>query len=245
MDDFLSEKITDAAQMICEKDYENAKNILNGIIDGNSNLALPHNYLGIIAWEESRWEDSYESFKKALVLDNKNEDALNNLVDAALKLRRIDKIIPIIETAVQENPEESELAEVYKALSNKEIDIYKCDRALFIGRYDPLVEEGDDLVKIGDYMGARKKYLESHDVSGTSAEAYNGLGMVLFSEGEYEEAFLLFSESIKDNPTKTDTFLNLIDSARYCGKDKEALEIYETFAAEYPHLEEIREHIEN
>ena len=240
MTDALSEKITDAAQKICDKDYSNAMLILTDIIDEDPDCALAYNYLGIIAWEESRWEDSYGLFKEAVTLDNKNEDAINNLIDAALKLHKIADILPLVEGAVQENPQSEELVETYKVLSDKDNDIYKCDRALHIGWYNPLIEEGNNFVEVGDYTEARKRYILAIDTVGPSAEAYNGLGMIQFSEKEYREAFLLFFESIKNNPTNTDTFLNLFDSARYCDKEEDALQIYEAFAAEYPHLEQIR-----
>ncbi|MDR0304134.1 MAG: tetratricopeptide repeat protein [Chitinispirillales bacterium] len=241
MTDAISDKIVDAAQKICDKDYKNAMSILVDVIDEDPNCALAYNYLGIIAWEESRWEDSYGLFKEAATLDKGNEDAINNLIDSAFKLHKIEDIIPIVETAAQENPQSEELTGIYKTLSDKTNDIYKCDRALHIGWYNPLIEAGDNFAQSGNYDEARRKYIEAFDTSGPSAEAYNGLGIIQFNAKEYREAFLLFFESIKMNPTNIDTFLNLFDSAKNCGEEETALQIYETLAAEYSHLKRLKE----
>jgi tetratricopeptide (TPR) repeat protein len=241
MTDLQAEKFANAAQKICDKDYGNAMSILVEIIDEDPNCSLAYNYLGIIAWEEGRWEDCYGLFKEAVILDNKNEDAINNLIDSAVKLHKIGDIIPLVEKSVYENPENDELAEIYKVLTDKNTDIYKCDRALHIGWYNPLVEEGNDLIKRGCYEEARVKYIEAFDTVGPSAEAYNGLGVVLFNAKEYRDAFLLFFESLKNNPTNIDTFFNFFDSAKSCGEEENALKVYEMLAAEYPHLEQIRE----
>jgi tetratricopeptide (TPR) repeat protein len=241
MTDLQNEKIAGAAQKICDKDYKNAMSILVEIIDEIPDCALAYNYLGIIAWEEKRWEDCYGLFKEAVTLDNKNEDAINNLVDAAFKLHKINDIMKLVEKSVHENPESKELSEIYNVLSDKDNDIYKCDRALYIGYYHPLIEEGDNLIKQGSYDEARVKYIEAFDAAGPSAEAYNGLGIVSFNAREYRDAFLLFFESLKNNPTNIDTFLNFFDSAKSCGEEETALKVYDMLVAAYPHLEQIRE----
>jgi tetratricopeptide (TPR) repeat protein len=241
MTDIHAEKIAQAEEKIRNEDYTNAISMLLEVIDEDSRVAAAYNDLGIIAWQQSRWEDAYGLFKEAVTLDNSKEDTVNNLLDAAFKLHKVEEIAALIETAAKDNPDNPETAMIYKAVSDKDNEIYKCLRALLIGYYNPLIEAGDNFIKNGEYLEALKKYIEAFDTAGPSAEVYNGLAIVQFCAKEYYEAFLLFFELLKLNPINRDTFLNLFDSARECGQEETALQIYEILSAEYPQLEQLRE----
>jgi tetratricopeptide (TPR) repeat protein len=240
----FEKKIAEVEEQIRDKDYGNAMTALLDIIDKDPKFALAYNNLGIIAWEESRWVDAFVLFKEAMNLDNSSEDFATNLLDAALKLHKIDEVKAIFEKAAFDNPKSTNITGINKAINDSENDIYKSMRALTIGYWHPLLEEADKLLQEGEYMAAAAVYIEHADNIGICAEVYNGLGIVQFGNQEYEEAVSLFFEALKLNPLNTDTFLNLFDAAKECGQEEDALKIYETLVKDYPELEDIRKDAE-
>jgi len=244
MFELIELKIAEAEKKIRNQEYGEAIAVLLEVIDENPKFALAYNDLGIIAWEQSRWYDAFGLFREAVNLENSRGDFANNLLDAALKLRKIEDTREIFAKAAADNPDNSEIAEIYKAISDPNNDIYMSVRALSIGYWHPLIEKGDNHIKNGEHIDALTAYIEHADTVGASAEAYNGLGIVQFSAKEYDEAFNLFFESLKINPINRDVFLNLFDSAKECGQEDAALQIYETLVKNYPLLEEIRSETE-
>ena len=239
-----NQRIEEAEEKIRNKEYSEAITSLLEIVDNDPKFAPAYNYLGIIAWEQSRWNDAFGLFREAVILDNSKEDSVNNLLDSAFRLHKIDEIKPILDKAAADNPENRDFAEISKAINDPENDIYQSIRALTIGYWHPLIEEGDNLIKEGEYLEAARAYLDHLENVGICAGAYNGLGIVQFNAKEYKEAFGLFFEALKLNPLNTDTFLNLFDAAVECGLQETALEAYEILVKQYPHLEEIRHETE-
>lgn len=233
-------KFLEAEEKIRNKEYMEAIAGLLEIVDEYPKFAPAYNYLGVVSWEQSRWNDAFGLFREAVILDNSQTDFINNLLDAALKLHKIDDVKEIFEKAAADNPENDEITEIYRAISTPDNDIYLSVRALTIGYWHPLIEEGDNHIKNGEYIEAAKAYIEHIEKIGACAEAYNGIGIVEFNAKEYEQAFWLFFDALKINPLNNDTFLNMFDAAVECGQQETALQAYETLVKEYPQLEEIR-----
>jgi tetratricopeptide (TPR) repeat protein len=238
-------KITDAEEKIRNEDYANAIALLIEIIDADPKYAIAYNDLGVISWKQSKWTDAFGLFKAAVNANNSNPDFVSNLLDAALKLHKIEEVKVIFEKAAADNPENPVITDIYKAINNPENDVYRSIRAFNIGYWHPLIEKGDNFIQNGEYMEAARAYIEHADTVGLCSEVYNGLGIVQFNAQKYEEAFSLFLDSLKINPINTDTFLNMFDAAKECVLEEDALQIYETLAKEYPQLEEIRDETED
>jgi tetratricopeptide (TPR) repeat protein len=233
-----------AEEYISKNDLPSAAKILVDIVSKDPSNWRAYNNLGILCWVQKAWEDAWMMFKKSATLKPDYCDALINLFDGALKLRRIKEALPYFERALEINPDLEEIKIIRDSIINQGEDIYKSERALVVGVYHSGVEEAQKLISEGKFFSAMEKLLKINDEEGPSAEVYAGLGIISFHQKRYEDAYRLFLESIKLNPTSRDNFLNLLDSAKACGKVEEAKQIFKSYAENFSFLNTIAEEFE-
>lgn len=240
----FEEENQQAEQFISSGDLPAAARILVSIVEKDPQNARAFNNMGIISWMQKAWHDAYYSFARAVELRPDFSDALVNLFDAALKLRKIDEVTPLFEKAAQLAPESEEINVIHESIKEQGEEIYLSERGLIIGTYNPKIEEADKLVEDGQLYKAMQLYLEVNDTEGASAEAFGGLGVVSYYQKRYKDAFTLFIESIKINPLNADMYLNLIDAAREAGLATEAVQIFKAYLQEFPALEKLQPEFE-
>ena len=183
-------------------------------------------------------------FIKSVSLKHDYSDALINLFDAALKLRRIDKVTTVFEQALSTDPSLEEVRIIIDSIHDQGDDIYNSERALHIGTHNPKIDEANNLLGEGKLFGAMEKFLAVLDNDGPNAEAFSGLGVISFYQKRYEDAFALFMESLKLNPTSSENFFNLLDAAKQCGKVPLARQVFDIYRKELPSLNDIAEDFE-
>jgi tetratricopeptide (TPR) repeat protein len=229
-----------AERHISEGNLPAAAAILVKIVEQDNSNFRAFNNLGILSWAQKAWNDAFVMFGKSAAVKPDYPDALVNLYDAALKLKRAARILPALKKAVTINPSLEEIKILADSIELQGDDVYQSERALQIGFYNPLIEEADKLLADGKLNEAMAKYLESNDTQGPSAEAYSGLGVISYYQKRYIDALTLFVESIKLNPAKPETFLNLLDAAKNCGKTDYAKQVYAIYSKELQVLEGIK-----
>lgn len=237
---FVEENIQ-AEALISAGDLAGAARQLVEIIGKDHSNFRAYNNVGIVSWSREAWEDAYSMFKKSVTIKPDYTDALINLFDGALKLRRISEILPYFEAALKINPDLSEVRVIRDGIVAQGNGIYNSERGLLVGAYNPRVDEAQKLIAEGKLFLAMDKLLKIHDEEGPSAEVFSGLGVVSFYQKRFADAFSLFFESIKLNPTSRDNFLNLLDAAKSCGKTKEAKDIFAVYCKDFPFLSSISE----
>ena len=233
-----------AEEHIAVSNLPAAAAILVKIVEQDEANWRAFNNLGIISWMQQAWSDAYAMFEKAVTLKPDYTDALVNLYDAALKLRRADRILPLLKKALEINPGLEEISILADSIEQQGDDVYKSQRALMIGVYNPLIEEANKLLEDGKINEAMAKYLEANDTQGPSAEAFCGLGIVSYYQKRYMDAFTLFLESIKLNPANPDTFINMLDAAKNCNKVEEAKKIFDVYSREIASLRTLADEFE-
>lgn len=232
-----------AENFIVDDNLPEAATILLDIIDRSPNNSRAYNNLGVIAWKQDNWYDSFGLFKHALELQNDYADAASNLFDLALKTRKIDEVRDLILKAAALLPSNEELEDIALGLHEEGDNIYFCGRALQQGYYHPDLELADSLVSEGKLVEASTMYFKVLDEQGDLAEVYNGLGVINFHEKRYSDAFALFTEALKKNPCNRDMFMNLFDAAKEIDHVKHAVDIYYTCRKEYPQLAELEDFV--
>ncbi len=233
------EENSHAETAIANGQIQDATQILLSIIDKDSSNWRAYNNLGIISWSTSKWIDAYRLFTKAVSLKGDFEDALVNLFDAALKLRKIDEVSPLFNTAIEMNPLLNDVRIIYETIISMKDEIYQSKRALSIGFFSPILGEAEKLLEDGNYNAAANKFLESVDTDGPNGPAYCGLGIISFYKQKFHDAYSLFIESIRLSPVDPETYLNLLDVAKEIGKTDVAKEIFNVYRKEFPELEGI------
>jgi tetratricopeptide (TPR) repeat protein len=230
------EQNTTAETLISKADLAEAARILVDIIGKDPGNFRAYNNVGIISWSREAWEDAYSMFKKSVTIKPDYADALINLFDGSLKLRRISDALPYFESALSANPGLEEIRIIRDSIVSQGDAIYKSERGLVVGVYNPRVDEAQKLIAEGKLFIAMEKLLKIHDEEGPSAEVLSGLGVVSYYQQRYADAFSLFFESIKLNPTSRDNFLNLLDAAKMCDRIDEARKIFGLYLKQFPFL---------
>ena len=233
-----------AEALIAADNLPEAAEILVKIVQDDPDNCRAYNNLGIISWSKKKWPDAFVMFRKAASLRPDYIDALVNLFDASLKLKKVHDTVPFFEKALAADPSLEELRIIRDSIVNLGDDIYFSNRALGIGTYSPRIEEAEKELEAGNLFKSMDLYLKANDEEGPSAAAYSGLGVISFYQQRYQDAYTLFIESIKLNPSDPETFLNLLDAAKEIGKVAEAGEIYTACRKEYPALESIAKEYE-
>lgn len=229
-----------AEKLIGSGDFQQAAEVLVDIVQKDPANARAYNAMGVLSWAREKWQDAYVLFLKAASLGALDADALVNLFDAALKLKKAQEVLPYLEKALAADPSLDEVRTILDSIKTLGDEIYFTDHALEIGTWSPIIEQADAELDSGNVQTAMKLYLQANDEEGPSAAAYNGLGIVSYYQKRYNDAFSLFVESIKLNPLVVDTFHNLLDAAKACGKTDAAIQIYQACLKKYPRLESIK-----
>jgi len=228
-----------AEEAITSRNFPEAARLLVGVVEKDPANWRAFNNMGILCWAQKNWNDAYAMFLKSATLHPAYADALVNLFDAALKLKKINDIFPYLQKACDLDGDLEEIAILRDSIKEQGDGIYTSKRALAIGIYSPRIEDARKELDAGDLNRAMELFLRANDEEGPSAEAFCGLGIISFHQQRFDDAFVLFFESIKLNPTDPDTYLNLIDAARACNKTADAKAIFDTYRKEFTELEAI------
>jgi tetratricopeptide (TPR) repeat protein len=242
--ELFAEENSCAEALITAGNLPEAAKLLIEIVDLDPENYRTYNNFGIIAWTRKAWEDAFGMFKKAIEIKPDYTDALINLFDAALKLRRIAAIAPFFEKAKSIKPHDEEIKIIYESIQSEGEGIYHSERGLRIGTFDPQIEEAQALLEEGKLFESMTKYLKINDEKGPSAEVFSGLGTISYYQKRYDDALSLFVESIKLNPTSKENFLNLLDAAQACGKGDYAKQFFTVYLKNFPFLKEIEKQFE-
>jgi Flp pilus assembly protein TadD len=235
-DGLFSDENRQAETLIAAGDLAAAARILVDVIGKDPENFRAYNDIGIISWMREAWEDAYSMFKKSATIKPDYTDALINLFDGSLKLRRISEALPYFDAALSASPGLEEIRIIRDGIVAQGDGIYKSERGLIVGVYNPKVDEAQKLIAEGKLFPAMEKLLKIHDEEGPSAEVFSGLGVVSYYQQRYSDAFSLFFESIKLNPTSKDNFLNLLDAAKLCDRINDARKIYKIYVKDFPFL---------
>jgi tetratricopeptide (TPR) repeat protein len=231
-------KNREAEAFIASGDLSAAAALLGEIVENDAGNYRAFNNLGMICWAKKQWQDAFAMFRMSVEQRPDYADALANLFDAGLKLRRVAEVIPLLDEALQ-----SGAPETIRTLRDEAVSlgtaVYRSDRAMMIGLCSAHLEEADRELEAGNESRAMELYLKSNDEEGPSAGAFCGLGIISFYQNRPHDAVRLFAESIRLNPTDPDTFLNLLESAAACGKTAQAREVFNLCRGKYPQLESI------
>lgn len=210
--------------------------ILVNIVENDPENWRAFNNMGILSWSQQAWNDAYTMFRKSVELRPDYTDALVNLFDAALKLRKISDIQHFFDDASEALPENEEITILRNSIREEGEEIYRSKRAYSVGIFHPVIEEAKKELNSGNLYKAMELFLQVNDNEGPTPETFCGLGIISYYQERYEDAFVLFSESLKLNPTDTDTFLNLLDAAKACDRLNDARDFFAAFRSEFNEL---------
>lgn len=233
----------EAEKLIEQNDLPGAARILVDIVEKDINNFRAFNNIGLISWKQEEWEAAYDSFMQAVKINPSYNDAVINLYDASLKLRRAHLILPLLKKGVSQKPEDEELKILADSIEEQGDDVYLSERALNIGYYHPKVKEANELIENGELNQAMELLMQVNDQEGPNADIFSALGVISYYQKRYQDAFSLFFESIKLNPLSSDSFLNLMDAAVECKLADEAWRLFDACLKEFPSLKDVEKEL--
>ncbi len=228
-----------AEEAISSGNLQEAARILVSIVENDPQNWRAFNNMGVLSWARSFWQDAYTMFVKSVSINPIYTDALLNLFDASLKLRKVQEILPLLENALMIDPSLEEIKTIRDSVIEQNNNIYFSPKALSIGVYSPILDEAEKELVSGNLLKAMELFIKSNDSEGPNARAFGGLGIICYHQKKFEDSLSLFLESIRLNPLDSEMFENLLDAAKECNKVDYAREIFNLYRKEFPTLEEI------
>jgi len=196
---------------------DKAEAVFRDILGPDPGNFVAINNLGVVCWYRGDLNQAVSYFKQALALSPTYEDALVNIFDVALKQRTIPAIIPLLESALRQNPSLCDAREILHQIQLRRDRIYEIR---YYGQIDGslgLNQEGKQLLEALKLNEATLKFLDAIEKNGDNSDSYCGLGIIQFYRAEYEDAFKLFTRAVELNPLSQDALLNLYDAALRIG----------------------------
>ncbi|MDD5194370.1 MAG: tetratricopeptide repeat protein [Candidatus Omnitrophica bacterium] len=156
----IQDYLKQAVSYIANKQYDQASEELNKVLELDPQLAQAHQIFGYLHMASGKYEEAVESYKKALTIDPQYTEAYVGLADVYTALDRPDEALLNYQKAMDIKPESIEALRgvgfAYNAL----------------GKYT-------------EAIAAFKKVLA---LEPNYAQAYAGLGFAYAFSGQYEEA---------------------------------------------------------
>ena len=170
--------------------------------------------MGIINYYLQNYDKAFEWFIKSLKIAPTVQDTLVNLFDTALRLKRVQEILPVLRHAVQMRPELSDISAILAKIEQKGEEIYSVENYDHIDPTEEIFKKGLSYLESGELNKATLSFLDAIDRKSYHDRAFNGLGMIAFYRGNYNDAYALFRHSVELSPLNADAVLNWYDAAK-------------------------------
>ncbi|MGL1933953.1 MAG: glycosyltransferase [Fibrobacterales bacterium] len=209
----------------------------------------PHNYRalnnkGLILWYGGSKESAWEYFKESLEINIWYTDAVMNMYDCSLLIERETEFERYLDKALAVAPTNKDLLSIKQELRSGQrpsrLAVY------FDAVENPLqdkVTAAKKLVESEEYEAAVLLFTEVLDQEPDNIDCYNGLGIIAYYWGNYQDAFKLISRAVELKPLDQDSLLNLWDAALKIGREAEVREVLQTAVTLDPSLQQVAETI--
>ncbi len=170
--------------------------------------------MGVIAFYARDYEQAFGWFMKSLALAPTVQDTLVNMFDTALKLRRVEQIVPLLRKAVQMRPELADISAILAQIERKGPTIYDLNNFDDFDVVEESYKKGLTHLEAAQLPQASRYFLEVVDGKPYHDRAFNGLGVIAYYRGNFADAFALFQHAVQLNPLNVDAVLNWYDTAK-------------------------------
>jgi len=194
--------------------------------------ALAYTLDGYIKWEEKRFDESIELYKKAVALDPDYVDAYDGWAYSLYELKKYDEAAEIYRKALSLDQNNTYTNHYFgmnlEAQGKTDSAVMFYERSIkFDPSYDHVyVSYGDLLFEQKKYDQAAGMYHNAIDLERREYDAYAGLGIVYSEQNKPEEALTALNKSIEINPGKAKTYFDAGNVLVKMNKFKEAGEMY-------------------
>ncbi|MGL1901408.1 MAG: glycosyltransferase [Fibrobacterales bacterium] len=209
----------------------------------------PHNYRalnnkGLILWYQGDKDGAWNYFKESLEINIWYTDAVMNMYDCSLLIQKEVEFEQYLDKALAVAPANRDLLSVKQELQSgkrpSRMAVY------FDTVENPLqqkVASAKKLVESQEYEAAVMLFTEVLEQEPDNIDCYNGLGIIAYYWGNYQDSFKLISRAVELKPLDQDSLLNLWDAALKIGREVEVREVLQTAVTLDPSLQQVAETI--
>ena len=109
---------------------------------------------------------------------------------------------------------------------------------------EELLHKGQELLDSKAYVEASRIFIQVIESNPQSFAAYNGLGLISWYSGKYDDAYVLFKKAAETGQVHEDILLNLWDTAQATDKIEDSRVVLEEILSRNPGMEKIKELLE-
>lgn len=264
---FAQNNLEKAKQLAEEKKFEEAKSILENIIDENEKNAEAYFILGRVFMAQKEFEDASDTFEEAVDLDENNSEYhlwLGRAYGAdAMQSSFITKAVlaPKIKTQfklaveLDSNNVQARVALAQFYLQAPGIVGGDVDKAIEHGKILVLVDEPNGRILLAQAYQAKgndslamaefKILLDKYGNDKKFAGIYNAYGYILLKNGKYNQAIEAFKKQVELAPERANSYDSLGDGYRKIGKLELAAEQYKKATKIDPEFEPSKNKLED
>ena len=233
-----------AEKLIQEGMLDNAYSQLNEILTLNPNEYRALNNRGLIHWYRNERNEAYDNFYRATQVNLWYTDAIVNLFDASLLTGQLNAFKKIFAKARSIAPQNPEIIKIEQDLTRDDIperlkNYFREEKSK--EELTGLLNEGNEFLKMQKYDSAILIYTDILEKYPDNAECYNGLGIICFYWGRFDDAYRLFLKAVEINPLDVDTLMNLWDVSLKLDKQQDVKQLMEMALTMDPSLKELEE----
>ncbi len=185
------------------------------------------NNLGIAQFYLKDFDGALGSFGSSLECHPLGADALSNALDAALKLKCGEGMVPALDIILERRPDARAVSDLREILRKEGRGINAYKNLAQAKALAPYLQAAETKLEAGDLPGAIADFSRVLQEHPHNPRALNGMGVTAFAQGSVKDAFGLFREALKYNPMDQDTLLNLWDAAEKLNLRRETLPVLE------------------
>ncbi len=179
------------------------------------------------AYDKGNYDQAVQKYLESLKLNPKDDEAYYGLGLAYSKLKRLKEAADAFRQALAVNPQNQQakqaLQKIEAAASGK--------RSAEVKR---LYNEGNTLMKKGEYEAALEKYKQAIALDSTHYRAYYGMGLAYKKLRRWEDAIAAFRKAISINKTYDKAIFALGKTLADLDRKEEALKVYKEAIAANP-----------
>ncbi|NOX38923.1 MAG: tetratricopeptide repeat protein [Calditrichaeota bacterium] len=206
-------------------DLVNYIHYLERYVEMNPEDATALNELGVVRWQQERFDEAIALFEKAVSYNGNHPDHIKNLADAYLSQEEFEKAIQLYVYLIQKYPEDTEayqrLAMLYiengdydsaRLLLDKALEYHPEDRYLQDWRRlldTPRVYLAYQFINAGELDTARALLEEELTENPDQLAARLGLGSVLFHQEDYAAAKNVYQQTLTKYPDNAEALFYL------------------------------------
>ncbi len=200
-------------ELIQEKRYHEAIDVLENLIQNQEQLAFCYNSLGIIAYQCSDAQMAWNHFEKSLSFNLFDEDTLVNYCDAGITLGKKGEVLGTLNKVFSYPGKAASLPEPYQIFQQLKLEANEgsWDAEKIIASREKNIA-GENLIREGLLEKAENLFQSVLAEDSQNFRSLNNMGLISWYKKDATLAWEFFKKALLINPAYVDALVNGFDA---------------------------------